>query len=278
MSEPFSQLNLTRRSDAYWRVTFNHPPINLLDDNTVPELEHLLDLAEAEPKLKVIVFDSANPDFFIAHFSPAAGFKNLVTRKANGHFPWTDIVDRLAHLPAVSVAAVRGRARGGGAEFALACDIRFASLERAIFAQIEVGTGLIPIGGAVDKLPHLMGRGRALEVILGCDDFDAALAERYGWINRAIPDSEFEAFVEQFARRVASFDGQSIREAKRLVTLHGGGPTPADYDESAATFYGKQPWPGTAARFPKLLELGSGKHSDLELNFGRRLGELWSEG
>jgi len=277
MSEPFNQLSLTRRSDAYWRVTFNHPPINLFDDNTVPELEHLLDLAEAEHKLKVIVFDSANPDFFIAHFSPAAGFKNLTSRKPNGHFPWTDIVDRLARLPAVSVAAVCGRARGGGAEFTLACDIRFASLERAIFAQIEVGTGLIPIGGAVDRLPFLMGRGRALEVILGCDDFDAALAERYGWINRAIPDQQFEAFVEQFARRVASFDSQSIREAKRLVTLHGGGPTPADYDESAATFYGRQPWPGTAARFPKLLELGSGKHSDLELNFGRRLGELWSE-
>src|SRR5271155_3175557 len=277
MTEPLTQFNLTRRSNAYWRVTFDHPPINLFDDNTVPDLEHLLDLAEAEPELKVIVFDSANPDFFIAHFSPAAGFKNLVTRKPNGHFSWTDIVDRLARLPAVSVAAVRGRARGGGAEFALACDIRFASLERAIFAQIEVGTGLIPIGGAAESLPHLMGRGRALEVILGCDDFDAGLAERYGWINRAIPDQEIEAFVEQFLRCGGSFDGQSIREAKRLVTAHGGGPTPADYDESAATFYGKQPWPGTAARFPKLLELGSGKHSDLELNFGRRLGELWRE-
>lgn len=277
MGESFKQFSVTRRNDAYWRVTFNHPPINLFDDNTVPELEHLLDLAEAEPKLKVIVFDSANPDFFIAHFSPAAGYKNLTTRKPNGHFPWTDIVDRLARLSAVSVAAVRGRARGGGAEFALACDIRFASLERAIFAQIEVGTGLIPIGGAVDRLPFLMGRGRALEVILGSDDFDAALAERYGWVNRAIPDQEFEAFVEQFARRVASFDSQSIREAKRLVTLHGGGPTPADYDESAAAFYGKQPWPGTASRFPKLQELGSGKHSDLELHFGRRLGVLWND-
>jgi enoyl-CoA hydratase/carnithine racemase len=277
MSESLSQFKVIRRSDAYWRVTFDHPPINLFDDNTVPDIEHLLDLAEAEPKLKVIVFDSANPDFFIAHFSPAAGYKNLVTRKPNGHFAWTDIVDRLTRLRAVSIAAVRGRARGGGAEFALACDIRFASLERAIFAQIEVGTGLIPIGGAVDKLPHLLGRGRALEIILGSDDFDAALAERYGWINRAIPDREFEAFVEQFARRVASFDGQSISEAKRLVTLHGGGPTPANYDESAAAFYGKQPWPGTASRFPKLLELGSGTHSDLELNVGRRLGELWNE-
>src|SRR5271168_3861475 len=248
MSESFKQLTLTRKSDAYWCVTFDNPPINLFDDNTVPDLEHLLDLAEAETKLKVIVFDSANPDFFIAHFSPAAGYKNLVTRKPNGHFSWTDIVDRLARLPAVSVAAVRGRARGGGAEFALACDIRFASLERAIFAQIEVGTGLIPIGGAVDRLPHLMGRGRALEVLLGSDDFDADLAERYGWINRAIPDGEFETFVEEFAQRVASFDSQSIRETKRLVGLRARGATPADYDESAAAFYGKQPWPGTAAR------------------------------
>ena len=104
MSEPFNQLSLTRCSDAYWRVTFNHPPINLFDSNTVPELERLLDLAEAEPKLKAIVFDSANPDFFIAHFSPAAGYKNLVTRKPNGHYPWTDIVDRLARLPANSAS------------------------------------------------------------------------------------------------------------------------------------------------------------------------------
>jgi enoyl-CoA hydratase/carnithine racemase len=132
----------------------------------------------------------------------------------------------------------------------------------------------LAIGGAIERLPQLMGRGRALEVLLGSDDFDADLAERYGWINRAIPDAQFEAFVEAFAQRVASFDSQSIRETKRLVTLRAGGPTPADYDETSAAFYGK-PWPGTASRFPKLVELGSGKNSDLELNFGRRLGDLW---
>src|SRR5277367_4033941 len=98
MSEPFNQLSLTRRSDAYWRVTFDHPPINLLDDNTVPELERLLDLAEAESELKVIVFDSANPDFFIAHFSPAAGYKNLTTKKPSGHYAWTEITHRLSNL------------------------------------------------------------------------------------------------------------------------------------------------------------------------------------
>ena len=274
MDEVFDQFRLSRPSGAYWRVTFDHPPINLLDDNTVPELERLLDLAEASPDLKVIVFDSAHPDFFIAHFSPAAGYKNLTTRKPSGRFAWTDITQRLVNLPAVSIAAVRGRARGGGSEFALACDIRFASRERAIFAQLEVGTGLLPIGGAIERLPQLMGRGRALEVLLGSDDFDADLAERYGWINRAIPDAEFEGFVEAFAQRVASFDSQSIRETKRLVTAHAASPSPADFDESAATFYSQQ-WPGVATRFPKLVELGSGRHSDLELNFGRRLGDLW---
>ena len=277
MSETFNQFRLDRRSSAYWRVTFDHPPINLLDDNTVPELERLLDLAEAAADLKVIVFDSANPDFFVAHFSPAAGYKNLTTRKESGHFAWTEICQRLVNLPVVSIAAVRGRARGGGSELALACDIRFASRERAVFAQLEAGTGLLAIGGAIERLPRLMGRGRALEVLLGSDDFDADLAERYGWINRAIPDAEFEDFVEAFAQRVASFDGQSLRETKRLVTLHGTEPAPAQFDESAAAFYG-QPWPGTASRFPKLIELGSGRESDLELNFGRRLGDLWREG
>lgn len=274
MSDTFEQFSLNRRSSAYWRVTFNHPPINLLDDNSVPEFERLLDLAEAEADLKVVVFDSANPDFFLAHFGPGAGYKNLSTRKPSGRYAWTEVIQRLADLPAVSVAAVRGRARGGGSEFALSCDIRFASRERAIFAQIEVGTALLAIGGAIDRLPQLMGRGRALEVLLGSDDFDADLAERYGWINRAIPDAEFEAFVEAFAQRVASFDSQSLRETKRLVSLRAGGATPDDFDETAAAFYGK-PWPGTASRFPKLIELGSGKHSDLELNFGRRLGDLW---
>src|SRR5271154_2105568 len=252
--EEFEQFKLSRRSGAYWRVTFDNPPINLFDDNTVPDLEHLLDLAEAESDLKVIVFDSANPDFFIAHFSPGAGYKNLTTKKPSGHYAWTEVTQRLANLPAVSIAAVRGRARGGGSEFALECDIRFASRERAIFAQLEVGTALLAIGGGVEILPQIMGRGRALEVLLGSDDFDADLAERYGWINRAVPDAEFEAFVEGFAQRVASFDSQSIRETKRLVTLRVGGPTLADYDETAAAFYGKQ-WPGTATRFPKLVEL-----------------------
>jgi enoyl-CoA hydratase/carnithine racemase len=277
VTDTFEQFRLDCRSSAYWRVTFDHPPINLMDDNTVPELERLLDLAEAASDLKVLVFGSANPDFFIAHFSPGAGYKNLTTKKASGHYAWTEITQRLANLQAVSVAAVRGRARGGGSEFALACDIRFASRERAIFAQLEVGTALLAIGGAIERLPQLMGRGRALEVLLGSDDFDAELAERYGWINRAVPDAEFEAFVEAFAERVASFDLQSIRETKRLVSLRVGGPAAADFDDTAAAFYGK-PWPGTATRFPKLVELGSGKHSDLELNFGRRLGDLWADG
>jgi enoyl-CoA hydratase/carnithine racemase len=135
--------------------------------------------------------------------------KKLTTLKPNGLFPWADFVDRFAKVPVVTIAALRGRARGGGAEFALACDIRFASLEKAILAQIEVGSGLFPGGGALERLPRLIGRARALEVILGSDDYDAATAERYGWVNRAIPNDKFVSFVDSFARRVASFDKQA---------------------------------------------------------------------
>jgi enoyl-CoA hydratase/carnithine racemase len=276
MSQQFEQLKLTHESPAYWRVTFDHPPINLLDDNTMPDLERLLDLMQANKELKVVVFDSANPDFFIAHFSPAAGVKKLTTLKPNGLFPWADFVDRFAKVPVVTIAALRGRARGGGAEFALACDIRFASLEKAILAQIEVGSGLFPGGGALERLPRLIGRARALEVILGSDDYDAATAERYCWVNRAIPDDKFVSFVDSFARRVASFDKQALTETKRLLDLRNAGPSAADFHDTQKLFFGALSWPGAAARIPKLIKLGAGQYGDWELNYGRRLNELGS--
>ncbi|HXL83070.1 MAG TPA: enoyl-CoA hydratase/isomerase family protein [Casimicrobiaceae bacterium] len=272
--DSLKQLRVTQKSQAYWRITFDNPPINLVDTDSFAEFARLMDMMEAAPNLKVVVFDSANPDFFIAHFQARLGARNPSAPKPGGHYPWTDFITRLSKLPAVSVAAIRGRARGVGSEFALACDIRFASLERAIFAQIEVGAGLIPGGGGLERLPRLMGRSRALEVVLGCDDLDAAVAERYGWVNRAIPDHEFEAFVERFARRVASFDQQALGAAKRLVDLHHKGPTPAEFDETQAIFVEALTWPGAAARIPKLIEMGLGRPSDLELNFGRSLDDL----
>jgi enoyl-CoA hydratase/carnithine racemase len=274
MDTAFKQFQVTRKSPAYWQVTFNNPPINVLDGVTIPEIQHLLDLMEADTELRVVVFDSANPEYFIAHFSAAAGLDTLVKPLPNGLFPWVDIVDRLAKLPVVTIAAIRGRARGVGSEFALACDMRFASAEKAILAQIEVGAGLFPGGGAIERLPRLTGRGRALEIILGSEDFDAATAERYGWINRAIPDTEFEAFVSRFASRIASFDKQPLAEAKRLLNAHSDEPLPASINESHKAFFGAQAWPSTVARAQKLKALGSGTDGDLERHYGSRLGGL----
>lgn len=277
MNAPLTQFSVSRRSPGFWQVTFSNPPINVLDANTIPELQVLLDRMELDADLRVVVFDSANPDYFIAHFSAAAGVGSIVAPLANGLFPWVDIVERLTQLPVVTIAAIRGRVRGVGSEFALACDIRFASREKAILAQIEVGAGLFPGGGALERLPRLVGRGCAFEIILGSDDFDATTAEHYGWINRAVPDSEFESFVERFALRVASFDKQPLREAKRLLNAHSEQGLATSINESHRTFFGAMSWPATVARAQTLMKLGSGQDGDLERNYGARLGTLADE-
>ncbi|CAG9261664.1 Enoyl-CoA hydratase [Paraburkholderia caribensis] len=277
MNMSFRQFSLTYESPAYWRVTFDNPPINVLDGATIPELQRLIALMESDPELRVVVFDSANPEYFIAHFSAAAGVTTITTALPNGLYPWVDIVDRLARLPVVTIAAIRGRARGVGSEFALACDIRFGSAEKAIFAQIEVGAGLFPGGGALERLPLLTGRGRAFEIVLGADDFDAATAERYGWINRAIPDAEFERIVSQFARRIASFDRLPLREAKRLLNAHCEQPQSTAINESQQTFFEALSWPTAVSRAQRLTKLGSGQDSDLERNYGSRLEHLMDD-
>jgi enoyl-CoA hydratase/carnithine racemase len=142
--------------------------------------------------------------FFIAHYGSSG------PRSRFGVPPWIDAATRLARSGVLSIAVIRGRVRGGGSEFTLGCDIRFASREKAIFGQPEVGTGLIPGGGALERLPLLVGRSRAVEIVMGANDFDANTAERYGWINRAVPDAELDAFVVDFVGRVLSFDRTGI--------------------------------------------------------------------
>src|SRR6185295_13368478 len=158
--------------------------------------------------------------------------------------PWR----REAAMSGSRIASIRGRTRGGGAELALAMDMRFASLEKAVFGQPEVGAGVLPGGGALERLPLLTGRARALEIVLGSDDYDAATAERYGWINRALPDAELDAHVDRLARRIASFDREALAETKRLVnrrTL----PDPADLRETQDVFLGAAPrWPSARER------------------------------
>src|SRR5271156_844036 len=190
MSYERRRLTTDKTKPGYWRVILNNPPINAIDDRTYDEFYDLVLEIESDHDLKVVTFESANPDFFIAHYSTAE------PRSRFGIPPWIDAATRLAQSSVVSIALIRGRVRGGGSEFTLACDIRFASRERAIFGQPEIGTGLIPGGGALHRLPLLVGRSKAIEIILGGDDFDAEMAERYGWINRAIPEAELDAFVD----------------------------------------------------------------------------------
>lgn len=275
MASAYEQLTIDRETPAFWRVTFDHPPINQVDPETLRELDALVSELETAQEVKVVVFASADHDFFLAHWDLASA-ERPAGPGTEAPPSWTDISLRLAQVPVVSIALIRGRARGIGSEIALACDMRFASIERAIFGQPEVGVGLVPGGGAMERLPLLAGRARALEIVLGADDFDAVTAERYGWINRALPDAQLDAFVTRLAERLASFDKQALVEAKRSINRHAL-PSVDDLNASKSTFQGAFAWPGVKVRAMKLMALGIGTRSDLEMRFGDHLPGLAQE-
>src|SRR6202022_1006099 len=205
------------------------------------EVFDLVQAIEAGPGLKVVTFESADPDYFLAHYGVGESQSRF------GAPRWRDAAIQLAHSNVLSIAMIRGRARGGGSEFALGCDVRFASRERAIFGQPEVGFGLIPGGGATERLPLLVGRSRAIEIVLGGDDFDADMAERYGWINRAIPDADLDGFVANFVRRVCSFDSQALSTAKAILN-HTGLPNEVQLRSTQASFGATLRWPEALQR------------------------------
>src|SRR2546427_3533743 len=214
-----TRFSLDRSVPSLWRVTFDNPPINLIDPVMIVALHNLLTEIEQDKRVAVVVFDSADPDFFLAHYDIAAdqsAFDALPAAPTPFHH-WANFLIRLGKSPAVTITALRGRARGAGSEFALATDIRFASRERAVLGQFEVGFATVPGGGPSTRLPGIVGRGRAFEILLGGQDFDGELAERYGYVNRAIPDDEFEDFVSRFARRLSTFDRQGMADIKHFV-------------------------------------------------------------
>lgn len=261
------KLIVNKEVPGYWRVTLNNPPINLIDDSMYDDLFDLVGEMEADPELKVVTFESANPDFFIAHYSTAE------PRSRFGIPPWIKTAKRLAASKVLSIAVIRGRVRGGGSEFAMALDLRFASRERAVFGQPEVGTGLIPGGGALQRLPLLVGRARALEIVLGAQDYDADTAERYGWINRAIPDAQLDAHVAEFVKRVLSFDKRVLAVSKETINTVGL-PVEAELQQTQDTFFQTFGWDGFKQRIPKLMQRGIGKAGEFELNLGKHVGEL----
>jgi len=265
-----TQFTVSSRAEGYWRVTFDHPPANLMNATTAEELRQLVEAVEAEDDLRVVVFDSAHPDFFFSRYDFAEGGLPA-TPGPTGLPPFLDMTTRLAAAPVVTIAAVRGRTRGGGNEFALACDLRFASREKAVFGQPEIGSGLVPGGGGIERLAMLVGRGRALEVVLGGDDFDAVTAERYGWVNRAIPDADLDGFVDTFARRVASFDRVALAAAKELVGRHTT-PAPGDLLESQRTSIRLTISPTFRERLGFLRRRSAAVGADFDLRMGHYLG------
>src|SRR5471032_909313 len=215
------QVRLTRKSPAYCRIVFDNPPLNLMGPEFVVQFKKIMTELEADEHVKVVVFESAVEGYFLNHSDFLAKFEDLTSlpQGPTGLEAWPDILVRLTSAPFVSIASIRGRATGNGSEIALACDMSFVSREKAILSQCEVGVGLVPGGGPMARLPRLVGRGRALEVLLGADDIRGDLAELYGYVNRALPDAELDAFVDALATRIASFDKQAIAETKSFVNV-----------------------------------------------------------
>jgi len=267
MSNVTTRITTDKQVPGYWRVTLNHPPINTVDDQMYDEIFDLVEAIEAEPSLKVVTFESAHPDFFLAHYGVGESASRF------GKPRWIEAATRLAHSNVLSIAIVRGRARAGGAEFALACDLRFASREKAVFGQPEVGFGLIAGGGALDRLPLLVGRSRAIEIALGGDDFDAETAERYGWITRAIPDAKLDGFVANFVRRILSFDSQALNATKAILN-RAGLPRQAELQSTQVIFGGTLRSPVALQKMTKSRERGLGTAGEFELDLGRQIADL----
>jgi enoyl-CoA hydratase/carnithine racemase len=273
--EKWTHFSVTAETRGLWRITFDSPPINLVSPEMLTELPRLVDQMEAASELRVSVFESANCDYFLNHYDTSRVAETPKELGASGHPLLIDASTRLSRLPVVSVAKVRGRVRGVGSELIQAMDMRFAS-ERALFCQPETANGNLPGGGGLEHLPRLLGRGRALEVALSSDDYSGELAERYGWVNRTVADSELDAFVDTLARRIASFDKESIAAVKRQVnrsTL----PSAEDLQSSYDLYMHSFGWPGSQCRLPAATAAGRNQPGDYELRLGYHLGRQPAE-
>ena len=274
MAEDAGPLRVIEESPAYWRIVFDYPPFNIVDATLYQALQGLLAHMDASPSLRVVVFESANPEFFLAHFDLTGKTGNITTAVGPSGLPiLTDTFVRITRSPVASIAKIRGCVRGVSSEFVLACDMRFASRENTRLGQPEVGVGVHPGGGGTERLPHLVGRGRALEIVLGANDFDGDTAERYGYVNRALPDAELDGFVDVLARRIASFDRRAIAAAKNLINQVSL-PSADRLLDALNSFTIALTWPETQQRIQALLKLGLQRDGDFEKRWPALLGTL----
>jgi enoyl-CoA hydratase/carnithine racemase len=238
-----TQVRLTRRSPAYWRVTIDNPPLNVMGPETVRQFQAVIDELEVDGDVRVVVFDSAVEGYFLNHSDFMARLEDLTSIPAGptGLPPWPDFLVRLTRAPVASIALIRGRATGNGSELTLACDMSFASREKAIFSQWEVGVGMVAGGGPMARLPQVMGRNRAMEVLLSSEDIYGDQAEAYGYVNRTLADGrdrrsrrragDSDCGLRQVGDRQHQAPGQhepaaGRRDRRRVGRLHSvAGPT-----------------------------------------------------
>ena len=268
------QFHVSKVSSSYWRVTFDNGPVNLLDPDTLDQLAALITRIENDSDLTVVVFRSEKPGFFMAHWDFLADNARVAGMRPGptGLHPYLDNFVRLSRLPLATISEIRGRTRGAGSEFVLATDIRFAS-EHAILGQFEVGVGAVPGGGSMARLGRLVGRGRALEILLGGDDIPAELAAQYGYVNRLVPDIQIESFTDTFARRIASFDRVAVTGIKKLVdvaTL----PDDEEFAPGLAAYFATAGRPENRPFFQLLLESGLQESNSIETDLGTTIGNL----
>ena len=270
-----AQVRLNRISPTYWRVTLDNPPLNLMGSAFVQQFRDIVAALETDDEVKVVTIDSAVEGYFLNHSDFLAKLEDLtsIPQGPTGLEAWPDILVRLTRAPVVSIALVRGRATGNGSELALACDMTFASREKSIFSQWEVGVGLVAGGGPMARLPRLMGRGRALEVLLSADDIRGDQAELLGYVNRSFPDAQLDAFVDALATRIASFDKWAIANTKRLVNA---ASLPPDVEIGAGwdACLNSIKRPAAQTRIKALFEQGFHKPGDSENRLGFHLGQL----
>jgi enoyl-CoA hydratase/carnithine racemase len=271
MTQP-GQFRIEAVAPKIRKVTFTNPPVNVVGADTVTQLLDVVDELSKDDQVQVVIFDSGTPGYFFNHadLSQVADLLGLVDADSNPR--WVDLVTRLTSAPFVSIAAIRGRTRGGGDEITLAFDLRYASREEAFFCQPEVAIGLVPGGGGSDRLARLLGRDRALEAILTSQDYDADQAERYGWVTRAVADADLDALVGDVAARIASFDKAAVMAAKAQInrsTL----PPEADLRASWAEFAESVTRPGFQTRVPLIGKLiAEAGLDEVERNLGHYAG------
>ncbi|UPG94540.1 enoyl-CoA hydratase/isomerase family protein [Luteibacter aegosomatissinici] len=274
-SQANQQISVTKISPAYWQVTFHNPPFNIFGPESIPQFEKVVAAIETDPQLKVVVFQSDVPGYFLTHYNfvpPLSASTSLPNGPSRLH-PIPDMLSRISRSHVVSIAKLRGRVTGVGSELSLASDMRFAARENLQISQWEVGSAFVPGGGPMARLPRLIGRGRAMEVLLSADNFDGDTAEKYGYVNRAMPDAQLDAFVDKLARRIASFDGDTLADVKQAVNY---ATLPPDSELSAGwdLFIRSVQRPEAQYRINALMKRGLQTDPEVERNLNQYTEEV----